>query len=187
MHKLKAITPLGSDTPRIDTIGTLTISEGVDSALASVAARAGQEAAVRDLLAGKLGLSLPDVGRSADAAPLAAFWSAPEQWMITALHDTHELLAFELKAVLGDAASVVEQTDGWCRFDVIGDTLEDLFERLSNAPIRTMGPSSVRRTTVEHVGVFLWRLSETHVAVFGPRSSAASLHHGLISAAKSIS
>lgn len=186
MHKLKPITPLGNDTPRIDTVGVLMITEVVDCALASVAAREGQAEAVHQQLSDKIGLSLPDVGQSSAAAPYAAFWAAPDQWMLTAPHDSHELLAAELKAHLGDTASVVEQTDGWCRFDVTGDRLEDLFERLSNAPIRTMTAGSALRTTVEHVGVFLWRLSPDHVAVIGPRSSAASLHHGLLAVAKSI-
>ncbi|WP_425084555.1 sarcosine oxidase subunit gamma [Ruegeria profundi] len=186
MHKLKPITPLGGDTPRVDTVGSITITEVVDQALASVAARNDQAGAVQKALADKIGLSVPEVGQSAQAAPYAALWMGPEQWMVMAPHDSHELLAAELKQIVGDTASVSEQTDGWCRFDVQGAGLCDLFERLSNAPARTMGSGTAIRTTAEHLGVFLWRLAEDHMAVLGPRSSAASLHHGLLAAAKSI-
>lgn len=186
MHKLKPITPLGNDTPRVDTVGSITITEVVDQALASVASRNDQAGAMRKALADKISLSLPEVAQSAQAAPYAALWVGPEQWMVIAPHDSHELLASELKQVVGDTASVSEQTDGWCRFDVHGAALCDLFERLSNAPVRTMEPGAAIRTTAEHLGVFLWRLAADHMAVLGPRSLAASLHHGLLAAAKSI-
>ncbi|SLN72358.1 Sarcosine oxidase, gamma subunit family [Falsiruegeria litorea R37] len=186
MHNLKPITPLGGDTPRQDVIGTITITEVVDQAMASVAARCDQAGAVQKALADTTGLTLPEVGQSTEATPFAAFWMGPDQWMVTAPHHSHELLAPELKQVVGDAASVVEQTDGWCRFDVQGAGLHDLFERLSNAPVRTMEPGETIRTTAEHLGVFLWKLAKDRMAVIGPRSSAGSLHHGLMAIAKSI-
>lgn len=186
MHNLKPITPLGHAEPRVDTIGSVTISEVVDRALVSVATREGNAEALRKCLSEQVGLTLPEVGRMTDAAPYVAFWSGPEQWMISAPHDSHELLASELKAQTGAMASVVEQTDGWCWFAVEGDALEDLFERLSNVPIRTMEAQSATRTTVEHLGVFLLRNSKTNMTVLGPRSSAGSLHHALTAAALSI-
>ncbi|WP_424943884.1 sarcosine oxidase subunit gamma [Aliiroseovarius crassostreae] len=182
MHKLKPITPLGANSPRVDQIGTITFTEVVDQALASVAAREGQLDALRKVFP----LTLPDVGTSVTQGDFAAFWTGPDQWMIAADHDQHELLAGELKHMVGNTASVVEQTDGWCRFDVSGAALCDLFERLSNAPVRMMQPGDVIRGTVEHLGAFLWRLDDTRMAVMGPRSSAASLHHALVTAARSI-
>lgn len=182
MHKLKPITPLGADTPRVDQIGTLTIAEVVDQALASVAAREGQLGALQKALP----LTLPGVGKSETKGDFTAFWTGPDQWMISADHDQHELLAAELKQLVGDAASVVEQTDGWCRFDVSGAALCDLFERLSNIPVRTMAAGDVIRGTVEHLGAFLWRLDDNRMAVVAPRSSAASLHHALVATARSV-
>lgn len=182
MHKLKPITPLGADAPRVDQIGTLFIAEVVDQALASVAAREGQS----DALQKALPLPLPAVGKSETKGDFTAFWTGPDQWIFSANHDQHELLAAELKQMVGDAASVVEQTDGWCRFDVSGTALCDLFERLSNMPVRTMATGDVIRGTVEHLGAFLWRLADDRMAVIGPRSSAASLHHALVATARSI-
>ncbi|ATG37688.1 Sarcosine oxidase gamma subunit (plasmid) [Phaeobacter piscinae] len=186
MHKLAPLSPLGSDTPRVDTIGNLTVSEVTDRALASVAARKDQEPALRAALAEAYEMELPEVGGSSQAGTLSVFWTGPDQWMVSGPYDQHELLARDLKQVAGATASVVEQTDGWCRFDVAGAALCDLFERLSNAPVRDMKPGCVIRGTLEHLGVFLWRLDEDRMAVLGPRSSAASLHHALITAARSI-
>ncbi|GAB5430921.1 MAG: hypothetical protein EpisKO_02910 [Epibacterium sp.] len=182
MHRLKPLTPLGAVTPRVDTIGTLTITEIVHQALASIAAREGQMEALQQ----KLPLPLPDVGKTRTQGAFSAFWTGPAQWMIVANHDQHEALAYEIKQMVGQTASVVEQTDGWCRFDVSGAALYDLFERLSSAPVRRMTKGDVIRGTVEHLGAFLWRLDQDHMAVIAPRSSAASLHHALVAAARSI-
>nr|WP_203564990.1 sarcosine oxidase subunit gamma [Aliiroseovarius sp. PrR006] len=179
---MKPITPLGADTARVDQIGTLTITEVVDQALASVSAREGQLDAVQKALP----LALPGIGKTATQGDFTAFWTGPDQWMFSADHNQHELLAAELKQMLGDTASVVEQTDGWCRFDVSGTALCDQFERLSNVPVRTMSSGDVIRGTVEHLGAFLWRLGDDRMAVVGPRSSAASLHHALVAAARSV-
>lgn len=182
MHKLKPITPLGGLAAHVDQIGTLTIIEVVDQALASLAARSGQ----REALENALPLRLPDVGKSAVDGDFTVFWTGPDQWMVSAPYDAHELLAAELKQMVGATASVAEQTDGWCRFDVSGAALCDLFERLSNVPLRTMQPGEIKRGMIEHLGAFLWRITDDRAAVLAPRSAAASLHHALLAAARSI-
>lgn len=186
MDKLTAITPLGADTPRVDEIGTLVIREVVDQAMASVTARLNQADVVKASAAANLRLTLPEVGRVAEAGQTSTFWMGPDQWMITAPYDGYVHLAGVTKTALGAAASVVEQTDGWCRFDITGPAVCDLFERLCNVPVRTMAADTVTRSTIEHLGVFVWRLSEDGFAVIAPRSSAGSLHHALIAAATSI-
>ncbi len=186
MDKLTALTPLGARSARVDNIGALEIREVVDQAMVSVAARLGQVDLTKETTTAKLGLVLPDVGQSTVAPPFAAFWMGPDQWMVSAAHNAHELLAAEVKSALGSVVSVVEQTDGWCRFDVSGETVCDLFERLCNAPVRQMAPGAVTRSSVEHVGAFVWRLNAENIAVIAPRSSAKSLHHALIAATTSI-
>lgn len=187
MHKLKAITPLGAKNPRVDTVGAITITEVVDQALASVAARQGQEKALRRALQKHHDLVLPDVGASSRAGGLLAFWLGPEQWMLSAPYDSDELLAAELKLTVGKSASVVEQTDGWCCFDVSGATVCDILERLCAVPVRTMDKGAVVRSIIEHSGAFVWCLRPgERFALMSPRSSASSLHHGLLTAATSI-
>jgi sarcosine oxidase subunit gamma len=186
VHKLKTITALGGDMPRVDTIGALTIAENPALALASLAARQGQAQAVEKAMKDALSLDLSGPGKATGAADHAAIWMGPEQWMVAAPQDQHELLAAELKAIVGGAGSVTEQTDGWCCFDVTGPGLADLFERLSPAPLRQMAPGDAIRTTLEHLGVFLWVQDESQVTVLAPRSSAGSLHHALTAAARSI-
>ncbi len=92
-----------------------------------------------------------------------------------------------MKTALTDNASVTEQSDGWARFDVQGETAVDLFERLSAANTRRMDSGTATRTVIEHLGCYLiCRRKGEHFSILGPRSSAASLHHALCAAAKSM-
>lgn len=186
MHDLKPNTALGGAEPRVDTIGALTISENTDVALASVAARMGGEKKTAQVLKKLLG-DVPGPGRAQLHDPEAGFWMGPDQWMIGAPMDTHELLADQLKDSLGDAASVTEQSGAWVVFDVIGANMIDAMERLCAAPVRRMVAGDARRSTIHHLSCFIIRReADDHVRIMGPRASAGSLHHALIGAAKSI-
>ena len=183
MHDLIAITPLGAHVARQDRVGAVTLAEAPAWALASVAARLGQEDACRAALTTLLGVALPGPGGAASGAVFGAFWTGPDQWMIEAHYEGHEDLAGEVKAGLGDAASVSDQSDGWCRFDLTGVGLTAVLERLCNIDLGAMGAGSARRTAIEHMGCFVvCRTAGVHVSVIGARSSAGSLHHAILTA-----
>lgn len=187
-HRLKPITPLGYDLPHSVTVGPVTIAEVVDTALASLAARMGGEAATAQAALAS-GIPLPDAGKAARGDTFGAFWLGPQQWMIEAPFATHEDITAKLKPLFGDAASLTEQTDAWARFDVTGPDLPALFERLCNYDLRSHGAGCATRTVIEHLGCYVVIRAAGpalgHVSVIGPRSSAASLFHALETAARS--
>lgn len=185
MTNLGSITALGATTPRTDIVGPLTIVENPDWALASLAVRqeAGQEVAKH--MQTLTGLALPPAGALVANDTYTLWWIGPDQWMIAAHHTTHENLPALVKSAVGAAGSVTEQTDGWCWFDIIGANAPALFERLCPANLRSMADGSATRTTLHHLGCFLLRRASGW-AVLGPRSSAGSLHHALITTAHAI-
>lgn len=185
MLKLKPVTPLGADEPRVDHFSGLTITEITGRALVSLTARNEQADVTRDKAWTLFGIDLPDVSVSVVGNTYSALWIGPESWMIDAPYDGHEDLADQVKIALGDAASVVEQTDGWCRFDLDGSAVTAVLERLCNADVTRMQPGDVTRTQIHHLGCFLW-CCDGGFAVIGPRSSAKSLHHALTEAAQSV-
>ncbi|UWQ49396.1 sarcosine oxidase subunit gamma family protein [Leisingera caerulea] len=186
-HGLKAISPLGGHEPRADTFTGLLIREVTDRALASLAARQGQAEAVNAAAASYLGGPLPEPASWSAAGEFAAWWMGPDLWMVSAPHDSHELLAADLKQAVGEAGSVVEQTDGWCCFGLEGVRCFDVLERLCNANVRAGTSGDAIRTSMEHLGVFLLcHEPGQRYSIIGPRSSAASLHHALVAAAKSV-
>lgn len=187
MHKLKPITPLGGSGPRVDSYAGLTITENPSRALASLSARLGHEADCAARAQDLIGMPLPAPGQSGIGADFSAIWIGPDSWMIEADHNSHELLAAELKAAVGDSASVVEQTDAWCRFDLAGPAICDVLERLCNVDIRAMRSGAATRCMIHHIGCYLWcHEARTSVSILGPRSSARSLHHALSEIAETV-
>lgn len=187
MAELKALTPLGGYEPRVDEFAGLIIREVTDRALASLAARLGSEADCAAATKGLLGADLPEPATWVAGGDFTAWWMGPDQWMIDADYAAHTLLAAELKSVVGGAGSVTEQTDGWCRFDLEGGACFDVLERLCQLDLRSGTAGDAQRTALEHVGCFLLcREPGLHYSLLGPRSSAGSLHHALITAAGSV-
>ena len=125
-------TPLGHALPEQHNIGGFALTEVVDTALGSLTVRAGQSAAVAERAAAA-GLPLPGPACWLPGAPYAAFWLAQDSWMIEAPYASHEDIHRHLRGVFGDTASITEQTDGWARFDIRGENLPALFERLEAA------------------------------------------------------
>lgn len=187
MHSLKSITALAASSAQVDSFDGLTIQERADCALASLAARQGEEAQCAAGAKTLLGTELPAPGKGVLGEPYSCFWMGADQWMITADYATHETLDREVKQAVGEAGSVTEQSDGWCRFNLEGARLGDVLERLCNVDLPAMQVGDVSRSRLEHMACFIWCLEPGQkVAIYAPRSSAGSLHHGLVEAAHSV-
>ncbi|WP_342076111.1 sarcosine oxidase subunit gamma [Yoonia sp. SS1-5] len=186
MHDLRPLTALGGQTTQVDTFDNVTIAENNGLALASVAARLGREKPCHTALK-KLLRDVPLPGRAVLHDPEAGFWIGPDQWMIGAPRDTHELLADMLKDRFGDAASITEQSGAWVCFDVMGPAMPDLCERICAVPIRKMVAGDAQRTMIHQLACFvIRRQDEDHIRILGPRSAAKSLHDALIAAAHAV-
>ena len=187
MHELTPVTALNAAAPVREAIGDFTLAENDTPALASVAARLGREDEVRSGMAQILG-TCPGPNESTIKAPLEAFWTAPDQWMVSAPTQTHEGLADMLRQHFTDAASVTEQSGGWVCFDVTGQAVAGLCERLCPVPIRIMAAGETRRTRIHHLGCFLQlRSPGKAIRLFGPRASAQTLFEALKTAARAVS
>ncbi|MGC1506261.1 MAG: sarcosine oxidase subunit gamma [Sulfitobacter sp.] len=180
MHNLTPTTALGGHMPRVDTVAGLTLTEKPGLALASVTARLGHQAACAQHLANLLGGPAPAAGKARLHDPEAAFWMAPDQWMVGAPFDSHEDLAAQLVTRFGATASITEQTDAWAAFDLRGDGIEAVMELLCPLNIRSMQTGDATRTSIHHLGCFVIRRDPADwLRILGPRSSAGSLHHAI--------
>jgi sarcosine oxidase subunit gamma len=104
-------------------------------------------------------------------------------WLVEASFASHELIADQLRSVLGDGASVTEQTDAWVAFDLDAAELAPLMERLCNVDFATVPDGYATRTVIEHLGCYLNKSGKGAARIYGPRSSADSLLHALESTA----
>ncbi len=186
-HSLKPLTPLGSDEPDSTVIGNLKITERDDFSFASIAQRDGKSRPFAAAAKRAFNLKLPGPGQSASNGDYTLFWSSPEQWFVEAPMATHEDIASILKAEFEESASITEQSGGWCRFDLEGDASVSTLERLCAVDTAMMTDQAATRSVIEHIGVFIvCRSAGQYFSIYGPRSSAGSLHHALVSAAKSV-
>jgi sarcosine oxidase, subunit gamma len=181
---LKSLSALGQETALVEVIGPWTLTERMDVALASLALRRGREAEVREK-AKAAGVPLPGPGRS-EAEAWGAFWMTPEMWMVEAPFASHEEIRAHLLGVFGDTASITEQTDAWVRFDIAGEGLERVLERLTNVDFAQAADGAATRTVIDHLGCYLVKRSGTAITLYGPRSSAEVLHHAWAVAAHSV-
>ena len=183
MHDLAPTCALGGAAPRVDTVADVTLMENPDLALASVAARLGQEEACRTHLSDLLGGKIPQTGKAVLRDPEAAFWMGPDQWMIGAPIETYEDLTAQLTSRFGGTASITEQTDAWVCFDMRGDGIESVIQLCANVDIERMEVGDATRTVIHYMGVYVLRRDPANwLRIFGPRSSAKSLHHALVTA-----
>ncbi|AJE44843.1 sarcosine oxidase subunit gamma [Celeribacter indicus] len=181
MTDLTPITALGGTIARSETHGLLTLTERPDIALASLARRRNGE------VPEPFGLTLPEAGKRIESGPIGIFWSARDQWMVEAEGRAEEDFAATLKVEV-PGASVTEQTDGWAALD-LGSAdgaapVHALLERLMNVDLSAFGPGSATRTGLEHMGVFVLRITEDRLRIWGMRSSYATLWHAVGQAAR---
>ncbi|GGE48674.1 sarcosine oxidase subunit gamma [Actibacterium pelagium] len=177
--RLTQITAFGRVEAQTASFGDVTLTERPDLAIASVAARHGQESTVRSTLEQMVGGAL-EVSSFREGNRFSAFWTGPSQWFVMADHDDYETLAASLKETLSRAASITEQNDGWVGFDMDGTDCDAVLERLCNIDLSGFTSGRAQRTVIEHVSCFvLCRKQGCAYRIFCGRSYALSLWHAL--------
>ncbi len=183
MTDLTPMTALGGQSARVQTLGTLSLSETPDLALASLSLRRG---AVQPV---PMGLPLPGPGGWTAGQGLSAFWTGPGQWMIEAPGRAETGIEQALKQAAPDC-SVTDQTDGFAAIEITsgagGAPIRALLEKLVNLDAAGFGPGSATRTGLEHMTVFVIRRAEDRLALIGMRSLAGSLWHAVERAAQQL-
>lgn len=180
MTNLRPTTALGGTTPFEETIGGLHIVEMAAPVMASLAMLKGASSAFGKAAESKLG-ALPEPGTIRSHKKTCTIWMGPDQYLVEGMD------ASSLSTAFGSSAAITDQSDAWARFDVTGDNVLAMLERLSNADSRRMSAGAATRTAIHHMHcVIICRTAGTNFTVLGPRSSAGSLHHALVAAAASL-
>lgn len=186
MTSLTPSTALGGSEPRLDEIGDIRITEIADTSLAALAMRSGKRAAFKKAATARFNTDLPEPGMAVMAGGHALIWMGPDQFLAES-DIANARLAAETKSSFGASASVTDASDSWVRFDVSGPDSVAMLERLSAVDCRSMISGMASRTAVHHMAcLILCRDTGQRFSVYGPRSSAASLHHALVTAAASL-
>ncbi len=177
-------TAFGQTEPLEISGSAASLTERPDMAIASVAARKGAADAVESWIERSCGAPCPVAGY-ATGPERSAFWSGPDQWFV--MQDGAEALASRIKAELGDAASVTDQSGGWVLFDLTGETLAPVLERLCNIDLNTLSAGKAQRTVIEHIGCFvLCETPQRSYRLLCGQSYALSFVHAIETAMNSV-
>ncbi len=153
--------------------------------VATVLLRKGQMLALEQRVLAHFGIELPRAPRRATSAGIAFAATAPEAWLATSnLHGN--AFAVALREVIGDLASISDQSDAYAILRLAGTQLRDTLAKIVAIDLhpRAFGPGAVASTMASQIGATLWRLEDDadgspvfEIAV--PRSLAQSFWHAL--------
>ncbi len=149
--------------------------------LATVMAYKGRRSDIFAQLKTNYALSLPDGPQRRANGVSAVIGLGPRTWLFQ--REAGPPLEPELVEVLGDAAAVTDQSDGYGVLRLTGPLARDLLEKGVSIDLHdhVFVPGCAAVTSCMHIGVILWRLEDDNgLAVFETavfRSLARSLWH----------
>jgi sarcosine oxidase subunit gamma len=125
--------------------------------LVQFAARRGRAADLAAAIRTTFALELPPPGHATVSGDLAALWSQPNAWLLSAPPGVEGALATELKAACCDAASVVDQTHGRAILTLSGPSARGVLAKLCRIDLhpRAFGPNCVAATPVAELSCLL--------------------------------
>jgi len=190
---MHSVSPLAGRLPpgvhgRADGTPGVTLVERGGLAAASIALRAGQATSLATALREGFGLDLPARPGCAVAGALELVWAGPGQWLaLDAGRDGIARFAFasELAMQLGATASVTDLTGARAVLRLSGPSARDTLSKLVPIDLdESVFPGGAAALTMaSHVGVMLWRPTESAWDIACYRSFGESLAHHLLDAA----
>ncbi len=157
--------------------------------IARIAARRGQSTRLVELLRANFGVEPPAGLRHASRGDLAIASIGPGTWLATR-HGAGNAFAGSLRPLLGDCASVCDQSDGYVILRLAGPKVRETLAKLVPIDLhpRSFHVDAVAQTVCGYVNVTLWRLENTArtdaaFEIWAGRSFAVSLHQAICHAA----
>lgn len=150
-----------------------------------IAARSGQAAKMSELLRAQFGIEPPNGPRRACRGDVGICGIAPGAWLATR-EGAGNAFAESLQSLLGEYASVADQSDAYAILRLTGPKVRETLAKLIPVDIhpRSFEVNDVAQTVCGYMNVVLWRLEDTAqrepaFEVWVGRSLAASLHRAI--------
>ncbi|MGB6487618.1 MAG: hypothetical protein WBE91_12105 [Steroidobacteraceae bacterium] len=153
--------------------------------IARIVARRGQSARLAELLRASFGVEPPNGPRRASRGDVGVAGIGPQTWL--AMRDgAGNGFAESLRPMLGDCASVSDQSDAYAILRLTGPKVRATLAKLIPIDIhpRSFHVHNVAQTICGYVNVTLWRLEDTAQSdpvfeIWFGRSLAVSLHQAI--------
>ncbi len=184
---LKPLNAIGGKDLESNSINGIKISEENVISLASIGCSSKLFKSLSRKMKTKFNVSVPGPGKSLINQKIRVSWTAQGQWFLESPDAFNQGFANYLVEKLGKDFAITEQSDGWVKVSISGETVLKVLEKCIILDLNKMSDGSFSRCSLDHIGVYLLceRVKKSFV-IYGPRSSAKSLHHALIQAAYSL-
>lgn len=158
----------------------LTVTELSDQSIVSIAAPNGGMETLSKAVTSALSLELPATGESSSAGSLRLLGLQPDQWFLITDGQTLSPV-YEVEQKLNGAAHLTDQSDSWVTVQLEGPQVRAALERICPIDLHkdVFSIGSVTRTSMEHLGVIIYRTAEDSFVLLSARSSAESFKHAL--------
>jgi sarcosine oxidase subunit gamma len=180
----------GAGGPGIGGVGGGGVTDRDGLGIATVLLRKGQILALEQRVRECFGIELPrgprrETSATTTSGGTAFAATAPEAWLVTSESRSYSF-AVALEEVIGDLASISDQSDAYAVLRLTGPGLRDSLAKIVAVDLhpRAFKPGDVASTLASQVGATLWRLQDDDAGapvfeVAVPRSLAQSFLHAL--------
>lgn len=176
MPKFYALSHIGGETPRAEMFPKVSLRELELRSLASVSLR-------------KAGTVIegtwPEPEQVLCRSDWTVLWTAPGQFLVESSVKEHPDLAADLRSKY-DQVSVTEQTGAWAKLELSGASAIEVLRKLVMLDLDRFEDGEVRRTLVEHIGVYLYKTSSARWNIYTPSSTARSMWKALTTACETL-
>jgi methylglutamate dehydrogenase subunit D len=162
------------------------ITERGNISLCSVIPRKASGALLANRVRAELGVELPRTPKTSGPGAIEFIWAGPNRWLALSEGNDSRALEQRLRVLLGAAASLTDQSDGWSILRVAGSRARDALAKGVHIDLHghVFRAGDVAMTAIAHINVHLWQVDEQptyDLAVF--RSFAVALWEWLTAAA----
>ena len=180
---LKPLNALGGYDLERSSFNGIEISEKYLNSLASIGCSGPLLKNLSKKLKSTFDIEVPGPGKSVASQKVRVSWTAQGQWFIESDKVFPQGFDIYLLEKLGKEFAITDQSDGWVKFSLSGDNLLKALEKCIMLDLYKMVGGAFSRCSLEHIGVYLLcERNKKDFLIYGPRSSAKSLHHALIQA-----
>ena len=184
---LKPLNALGGNDLERSSFNGIEITEKYLNSLASIGCSEPLLKNFSKKLKSIFDIEVPGPGKSVASQKVRVSWTAQGQWFIESDEVFSQGFDSYLLEKLGKEFMVTDQSDGWVKFSLSGDNILKALEKCIMLDLYKMTGGSFSRCSLEHIGVYLLcERAKRDFLIYGPRSSANSLHHALIQASISV-
>ena len=150
------------------------VEETIGATLATVVARAGQEDALRQLVAERFAVVLPEGSKRVAGTDIAFLGTGPRKWLV-------RCEGMETLAPLAQCAAVVDQSGADGILTLSGSHAERLLARAVaiDLDLQHFPTGSVATTLIEHMGLTIARIDDNAFELYVIRSLGLSFAHWL--------